>query len=64
MSTETDLAQVEMERSRLAKENRQMRQKLGFIETDQRDVADKYVQLNADYRTLVRKYDLEVKLWI
>ena len=34
--------------------------KLRYLETN-KDIGDKYVQLNADYRALVKKYDQEVR---
>ena len=34
--------------------------KLKYLETD-KDIGDKYVQLSADYRALVRKYDQQVR---
>ena len=56
-----EFSHIDMERTQLAKENSQMRQRLRYLEADKKDVSDKYVQLNADYRALVRKYDQEVR---
>ena len=61
MSIDDEFSHVEMERSHLAKENKQMHQRMRYLEADKKDIGDKYIQLNADYRALVKKYDQEVR---